>query len=128
MSEIPFIIVFTKVNKQKIQTEIITESGKDIESIKQRLVYILQEKFSPFNNLPESYNEFIQSCWFVNNSADAEPFEYKIFENNKWTSPWSADDLYMDVYEILHKIELLNAYVNIENEGEDNDGDDDQEE
>ena len=34
MSEIPFIIVFTKVNKQKIQTEIITESGKDIESIK----------------------------------------------------------------------------------------------
>lgn len=125
MSEIPFFIVFTKVNKQKIQTEILNESGKNMTDIRQRIVYMLQEKFSVFNHLPESYNEFIQLCWFVNNSADAEPFDYKIFENNKWVTPWAAEDLYSDVYDILHKIELLNAYVNNENGGEDQDEDDD---
>ncbi len=118
MSEIPFYVVITKPNKQKIQVHITNDTGKDIENIKNKIVYLLQEEFSKLNILPESYNDFISKVWYERMSADAEPFEYKIFEDGKWVSPWSHEEIYDMVYDVLHKLELISGYINEANKDE----------
>jgi len=67
---------------------------------------------SVFNDLPETYNDFIYKCWYAEKSADSEPFTYKIFKDNEWISPWEIDELYESAYDILHKLELLSGYIN----------------
>jgi len=114
MKEIPFFMIITKPNKHKIQTKIITESAKNLDEIKKKLLYIIQEELSVINNLPNEYSYFVP-IWYTNISADAEPFDYKIFINNKWASPWDIEDLYEEAYEILHKLELLSGFINVEN-------------
>ena len=114
---IPFFIIVTKPNKHKIQTKIVTDKGEDLEDIRKKILYLMQEELSTVHNLPMEYGYFVP-IWYSTISADAEPFDYKIFINNKWTSPWDMEDLYNDVYEILHKLELLAGYINVENQPE----------
>jgi hypothetical protein len=70
------------------------------------------------------YDDFISKCWYFENSADAEPFEYKIYMDDKWISPWEMEDLYNSVYEILHKLQLLAAYIDDANKDEEGIDDD----
>jgi hypothetical protein len=116
MTEIPFCIVFTKPNKQKITTILTTDTGKDLEDIKNKIILMIIDHFNSFNNFPESYDDFISRHWYEFLSADAPPFQYKVLENDRWTSPWSDDELYDLVVERLHKLELLAAHVNEANQ------------
>lgn len=116
-SEIPtigFYVIVTKPNKHKISTKVINDTGKNLEEVKNKIVYIIQEEISKlkFNcEFPDSYEKFINTIWYNEISADAEPFEYKIFEHNNWVSPWDPEDLFDEAVEILHKIEVLNAII-----------------
>ena len=112
--EIPFFVIVTKPNKHKIQSKIITEIGENLDDIRKKIIYIIQEELSAINNLPIDYASFVP-IWYTNISADAEPFDYKIFINNKWILPWDIEDLYEEAHEILHKLELLSGYINVEN-------------
>jgi hypothetical protein len=120
---IPLSIVVSKPNKHKLEIKHYTEIAKNIDDAKSIIIHIFQEYLSKFPILPTDYEEFIYKCWFADISADTEPFQYKIYLDNKWETPWSNDDIYEEVYDILHKVELLNAYVNEANR-EDNDEDD----
>lgn len=115
MTEIPFFIVITKPNNQKIQNKIICDVGDSLDIIKNKLTYIIQEEINNFKNIPLNYDEFIYKCWYKKLSADSEPFEYKIFENGQWISPWAIEDLYNEACEIVHKLELLNSIIKAEN-------------
>ena len=114
-NDIPFFVIITKPNKHKIQTKIITDKGKDLDDIRKKILYLMQEELSPIYNLPMDYTTFIP-MWYSNISADAEPFEYKIYNNNSWSAPWDIEGIYDDVYEILHKLDLLSGYINTENQ------------
>ena len=116
MSTIPFFLIITKPNKHKIQTKIIIDVGADLDDIHNKIIYIIQEELSTFKYLPENVAEFISECWYKDISADAEPFEYKFYYEDKWSSLWSIEELYDEVYEVLHKMELLAAYVNEANQ------------
>ncbi len=118
MQQLPFFIVFTKPNKHKIQTVITTDTGTDLDDVKNKLVYMIQEQFSTFNEFPESYEEFTNKFWYQFISADSEPFEYKVYSDKEWVQPWTNEDLYDQVVDILHKLELLGAYVNEANRDE----------
>jgi hypothetical protein len=115
MEETPFFVVITKPNKQKIQNKIVTDTGKTLNDIRNRIIYLIQEEINVFKDLPIDFDEFIYKCWYKDSSADAEPFEYKIFNQGKWSSPWSIEDLYSEACEIIHKLELINGYVEAEN-------------
>lgn len=124
MEQIPYFVVITKPTKHKIQTKSLTDSGKDLDDIRNKIVYIIQEEVSKFIDIPESYDDFIYKCWYSENSADAEPFDYKIYNEGKWISPWTSEELYDSVYEILHKMELLAAYIDEANKDEEEVDDD----
>jgi len=49
--EIPFFVIVTKPNKHKIQTKIITETGNNLDDIRKKIIYIIQEELSVINNL-----------------------------------------------------------------------------
>jgi len=115
MTEIPFFVIVTKPNKHKIQNKITTETGKNMNDIRNQIIYIIQEELNKFDDLPIEFDEFIYKYWYKNISADAEPFEYKIFIEGKWSSPWQIEDLYMEACEIIHKLELINGYIQAEN-------------
>ena len=120
---LPFILVTTKPNKQKIEVKLHSDTGTDLEDIQKKLIYIIQEQISVFNDIPDNYNDFIYKCWYQEHSADAEPFVYKIFKDDEWITPWTIDELYESVYEILHKLELLAGYINDANKNEESDED-----
>jgi hypothetical protein len=115
MTEIPFFVIVTKPNKHKIQNKITSETGKNMNDIRNQIIYIIQEELNKFDDLPIEFDEFIYKYWYKNISADAEPFEYKIFIEGKWSSPWQIEDLYMEACEIIHKLELINGYIQAEN-------------
>ena len=119
MSEIPFYLIITKPNKHRIEIKVINEKAIDIKEVRNRIIYIMQEELSTVHNLPYEYDNLI-GIWYSSISADSEPFQYKIFNNNQWSSPWSIEELYDEAYEILHKLELISGYINEEN----NDGED----
>lgn len=118
MTEIPFFVVITKPNRQKIQNKIIAETGKTMNDIKNKIVYIIQEEINMYKDLPNDFNDFIYKCWYSKISADAEPFEYKIFDENRWSTPWAIDDLYSEACDIVYKLELINGYIETENNPE----------
>jgi len=122
MSDIPFIVLITKPNKHRIETKLVTETCKDIESIKNKIIYIMQEELSTIDDLPDDYDKFISEKWYHEISADAEPFEYKIFDNNKWVTPWSIEELYDMTLDILHKLNLLTSYIDNANNEDENEG------
>ena len=119
MTDIPFFIIFTKANKHKIKTFTITNTGTDLINVHNKLINIIQEEFSKFKEFPESYDAFISKEWYRYMSADADPFEYKIFMDGSWLSPWTTEELYDKVVEILHKLEVFNALVIEANKNED---------
>ena len=118
-TQIPYYIVINKVNKQmKMEQEFVHNGGTDLEDIKNKIIYVIQEKFQPFQDIPDNYDDFISKCWYLNYSADVEPFEYKIFDNGKWIEPWDAEELYDQVYDVLYKLELLGAMITDANKDE----------
>lgn len=125
MNELPFCIVFTKPTKQKIKTILNTDTGKDLEDVKNKIILMIIDHFTSFNNFPDSYDDFISRHWYEFISADAAPFVYQVLENGKWTSPWSDDELYDVVVERLHKLELLTAHINEANQDSEQFEDDD---
>ena len=118
MGNSPFFVLITKPTKHKIKTITHTDSGKDLDDIRNKIVYIIQEEVSTFSDIPMDYNDFIYKCWYAEKSADSEPFDYKIYSNGKWTAPWTIEELYDSVYEILHKLQLLAAYIDEANKDE----------
>lgn len=113
-NNIGFYVIVTKPNKHKISTKVINDTGKDLEEVKNKIIYVIQEEISKlkFNcEFPDSYEKFINTIWYNEISADAEPFEYKIFDHNTWVAPWEPEDLFDEAVEILHKIDILNAII-----------------
>ena len=118
MSEIPYYIIINKPNKQmKIEQKIIHNTGKNLEEIKNNIIYVIQEEIQPFSYNSDDYEKFISEYWYEKCSADAEPFVYNLFDKT-WSQPWTIEELFEEVCEVLHKLELLGAHITDANKEE----------
>jgi hypothetical protein len=64
--------------------------------------------FTPLNiDFPLELTEF-ENIWFNQTYVSADAFTYKIFQNNAWSEPWSQQDIYDDVLEIMLAHEVAN--------------------
>ena len=118
MAEIPYYIIINKPNKQmKLEQKIIHNTGKNLEEIKNNIIYVIQEEIQPYSNISDDYEKFISECWYQNYSADVEPFVYSLFDKN-WSQPWAIEELFEEVCEVLHKLELLGAHITDANKEE----------
>ena len=118
MSEIPYYIIINKPNKHmKIEQKIIHNTGKNLEEIKNNIIYVIQEEIQPFPYDSDDYERFISNEWYKECSADAEPFVYSLFDKN-WSQPWTIEELFEEACEVLHKLELLGAHITDANKEE----------
>lgn len=91
------------INKYKtyfasIQTSIVCDNIDDAYT---ELVKYIVAHFTPLNiDFPLELDEF-ENIWFNQTYVSADAFTYKIFHNNSWTEPWSRQDIYDDVLEIM---------------------------
>lgn len=125
---IPYYLVVTKPHKQNVSLLYFDDVGNDLNDVKNKIIKTLQEEFSIHKDIPESYDDFIYKCWFAEKSIDSDIFNYKVFYNNKWINPWTHDELYENVYEILHKLDLLAGYINDANGLYEDESEDDEKE
>ena len=43
---------------------------------------------------------------------DNEVFDYKLFHNNEWKKPWTNQELYENVINIIHDLDVQNSILN----------------
>jgi hypothetical protein len=101
----------------KLEQKIIHNTGKNLEEIKNNIIYVMQEEIQPYSNISDDYEKFISECWYKDYSADVEPFVYSLFDK-KWSQPWTIEELFEDVCHVLHKLELLGAHITDANKDE----------
>jgi len=107
---IGLIIHLNKYDKYFYQ-ETITFNEKTIEDIKNKLLSTLVDKFNFLHiDYPLLLSEF-EYIWFQNFNDipnDLLIFEYNIYDGNNWIKPWDDQDIYTEVLDRLHNIELSN--------------------
>ena len=98
---IGLIIVINKYLSQ----EILTFNFNSIDEAKNKLISILIDKFKNLNiDFPLLLSD-LEYLWFNEESLDLPIFTYKIFDDT-WTNPWDDQEIYSDVLDKLHEIEI----------------------
>lgn len=108
---IPYFLIINKPNCNTIEIIVKTDVGNNIDEIKINIIKELEKEFSKLD-MPDNYEEFMFMSWYDTLPLNVEVFEYKIFMDGKWVKPWTNEELYEYIYEILYKIRELNAYIN----------------
>ncbi len=71
------------------------------EILYKSLIDILSSHFTHLNiDFPQEINDF-EYLWFGQQYVRASVFTYRVFNMNKWSEPWEAQDIYDDVLENL---------------------------
>ena len=101
---IGLIIIINKYLSQ----EILTFNFASIDEARDKLISVLIDKFKNLNiDFPLLLSD-LEYIWFNEESIDLPIFSYKIFDDI-WTNPWEEQDIYSDVLDKLHEIEINTA-------------------
>jgi len=98
---IALIIIINKYLSQ----EILTYNMNNIDEAKNKLISILVDKFKNLNIDFPLFLSDLEYIWFNEESIELPIFTYKIFDD-KWTNPWEEQEIYTDVLDKLHEIEI----------------------
>ena len=98
---IGLIIIINKYLSQ----ELLTFNLASIDEAKDKLISVLIDKFKNLNiDFPLLLSD-LEYLWFNEEAIDLPIFSYKIFDDI-WTNPWEEQDIYSDVLDKLHEIEI----------------------
>ena len=63
MSELGFYLIFTKPNKHKIETKTITDTAKNLDDAKNKIIYqhFIDNNYKYFQNLKDFLNYYIDN-------------------------------------------------------------------
>lgn len=86
-----------------------------LEECQNKLITNIKNKITMKIDYPDSLDEFTNIYWYNTNIINNPVFDYNIFYENQWTKPWSLDELYEDVLELIHTIDLQQSIFNKKN-------------
>ena len=119
---IPIIIILHKPNGE---TEIKNLKAKSLTNALSTIVINLKSFIEMDIDYPCEIQTFTNCFWFKNNNCYDDFFDYYIFHDNEWITPWSTQEIYDDILELIHKLDIQNAIINrVENIINNNDDDD----
>ena len=113
------------LNKYNTYCEIIHKTFicESIEECRNELINFLVSELNVLNiDFPLEFSDF-EYIWLKQNYINTNIFNYMIFSNNIWSSPWELDDIYTDVLDKIHDYEIAN--FNPDEDEPDNDLSDD---
>ena len=110
---IPLFITITKPNIPKYET--ITFVCTTLEECKNKLIVNLKNIIYKQIDYPDDVDDFVTIYWYNDNSMDNEFFNYQLFIDNKWSKPWTLQELYDIVINIINQVDIQDAIYNNKN-------------
>jgi hypothetical protein len=114
------------LNKYNSFCEIIHKTFicDNLEDCKNQLINFLIDEFKDLNiDFPLELNEF-EYIILNQNYINTNIFNYMIFYDDKWITPWELDDIYTELLEKIHELDIKNFIPNKEDNAESQDEDD----
>jgi hypothetical protein len=110
---IPLIIIITKPKVPKYET--LSFSCESLEDCKNKLIINLKNIINNKVDYPQDIDDFATLYWYNEFSMDNFFFEYQLFIENKWSKPWTIQELYDDVTTIIHQVDIQDSIHNNKN-------------
>lgn len=124
---IPMILIFTRPNYTP-KYELLTFNCQNLEECKGKLIVNIKNNIFKNIDYPPNLDDFATLHWYNDNYMENNIYDYKIFYNNEWSQPWELQDLYEEVIEIIHQVDVQNSIYSKTNyySGELDDSDNDE--
>jgi hypothetical protein len=110
---IPMFIIFTKPTVPKY--ELTTYVCESLEDCQNKLIVNIKNKILKKVEYPPDLETFALTAWYNEYNMENYIYDYQIFLDNKWQKPWSLEELYESVIEIIHQVDLQNSIYNDKN-------------
>ena len=110
---IPMFITITKPNVPKYET--ITFGCNSLEECKNKLIVNLKNIIYRQIDYPTDVDDFVTNYWYNENSMENEFFDYQLFIDNNWSKPWTIQELYEIVTNIINQVDIQNSIYNDKN-------------
>jgi hypothetical protein len=110
---IPMFITFTKPKVSKYET--LTFECNSLEDCLNKLIINIKQRIDMKIDYPQYIDDFTSLYWYNENSLNNDIFDYKIFNDGKWVMPWSSQELYEHVIEMINVADIQNSIFNNKN-------------
>ena len=110
---IPIFITITKPNIPKYET--ITYVCDTFEDCQNKLIVNLKNIINKKIDYPEDVDDFSTNYWYNDYAMDNEFFDYNLYHNNQWVKPWTLQELYDDVINIINQVDIQDSIYNDNN-------------
>lgn len=123
---VPLNIIITNPKHNKFDSKYFI--CNDIDECYNKLVVSIKNAIILNVDYPTDYEEFKNLIWYNSISFDNEVFDYSIFIDGEWKIPWTHQEIYDKICEIIHTVDLQNSIYNKKNTYDYNSDEDDEEE
>lgn len=110
---IPVNILLTKPKENKYQSLYLV--CNDLDDCYNKIIVTVKNTILLQVDYPDDYEEFKNLIWYNSVSFDNEVFTYSIFYEGKWIEPWTHQEIYDKVTEIIHNVDIQNSIYNKKN-------------
>ena len=110
---IPMFITITKPNYPKYETT--TFVCNTLEECQNKLIITLKNLIDKKIDFPVDVDDFESIYWYNEASMSNEFYDYSIFYDGKWSKPWTIQELYETVTNIIHQVDIQNSIYNDKN-------------
>lgn len=110
---IPIIIIISKPNVPKYET--LTFVCNTLDECKNKLIINLKNIINKEIDYPIDVDDFATNYWYNKNSMDNEFFDYQLYLNNEWKKPWTIQQIYEIVINIINQVDIQNSIYNDKN-------------
>jgi hypothetical protein len=112
--KLPMYITLTYPNENKFVTKNFIFDNLD--ECLNKLIISVKEHINKKIDFPDDLEEFTNIYWYENNVMNNEVFDYNICINNEWKQPWTLQEIYNDVIDIIHKNDIQTAILDPRNQ------------
>jgi hypothetical protein len=105
-------IIITKPKYNKYET--FNFICNDLEECKNKIIVTVKNIIFATIDYPLDITEF-ELLWYSDNYMDNRVFDYNIFQNNEWIKPWSDQELYESILELIYTIDVQDSLFNESN-------------
>lgn len=110
---IPLILIMTDpTNNKYIST---TYKCETLEECYDKLVINIKKEILTKIDYPDTLDEFTNLIWYSTNTINNPIFDYHLFHNNEWIKPWSSEEIYDSIIELINKLDIQEALFNKQN-------------
>lgn len=110
---IPLNIILTKPKFNKYES--LYFLCENLDDCYNKIIVNVKNQILLSIDYPDNYDEFKNLIWYSVTSFDNEVFDYNIFNEGKWIKPWSQQEIYDTICEIIHNVDLQNSIYNKKN-------------